>query len=231
MYKEMLRDLNVIDEVVIEVPDGKLVFKRVDDNKLRIIKTLRSFSKSTILNLNLEDSISLRPRQPSGNVINTQHILVKFSEPITLLPKSSVSLNIKLPIDLGIFVRGILVDTIPLSMVKYSLYGPSDFGELCRYVDRVIIDSTPKDFLGSLYITINSTYDDNLTVNKVVLPSEGLSIFVTKDDEVIFGDVNIKVISHNYVEVLTKSRTSLTRNELKYAGRAKELSYIMKFGV
>lgn len=226
----MFRDFKVVDDVIVDIPFGRILFNRVDLNYVKIVKTLNSSTSSKLINLSTNEFIRLRPKQPSGNTINTYYALVKFSEPITLLPKSSFVLNLKLPTDLGIYVKDSLVDTAPLSKVKYSLYGPSDIGDLCRYIDKGIVDSTPREFLGSMYLTVNSVSDDTINMSKVVIPIDGLAIFVTSEGEIFFNDVSVRATSQNHFEVSTRSNASQLHGEITYSSKVKESTYVMRYG-
>lgn len=227
----MFGDFKIFDEFEINLLNGKVVFKRINSGHLRIVKSINSSITSKVINLTVDEFISLRPKQPSGNMIKVNYLMIRFSEPLTLLPKTSTSVNLQLPTDLGVFVGDVLVDSIPLSKVKYALYGPSDIGDLCRYISKEVVDSTPKEFLGSMNVSITSTYADNLSISRVVIPVEGLAVFVLHDNEIRFNNVEVRCLSPLHVEVSTDSKTSLTPSEIRYGGRAEKSSYTMRFGV
>lgn len=227
----MFEDLKVVDEVRIDLTSSSIIFKRIDNEHLRIIKSVNSLVSSKIVNLSVEEAISLRPVQPLGNMTNVNYLMVRFPEPITILPKSSTYLNLKIPTNLGVFVGDTLIDFIPLSKVKYALYGPSDLGDLCRYVDERVVNSTPKEFLGDMSISITSAYDGSLNFSKVVIPIEGMMVLLLHNGQIKFNEVSIRCVSPHHVEVFTRIKIPLPLNEVRYSSKAKESSYIMRFGV
>lgn len=227
----MFEDLKVIDEVRIELTSSSVIFKRTDSGHLRITKSVNSLVSSKIVNLSVEEAISLRPIQPLGNITNVNYLMVKFPEPITLLPKSSTHLNLKIPTNLGVFVGDTLIDFVPLGRVKYALYGPSDLGDLCRYVDEKVVNSTPKEFLGDMSINITSAYDGSLNFSRVVIPIEGIMVLLLYNDQIKFNEVSVRCVSPNHVEVFTRIKIPLPSDEVRYSSRAKDSSYIMRFGV
>ncbi len=224
-------DFKVVDEVEVALPYGKIMFKRIDESYLRIIKTVNASVSSKLVSLGFNELVSLRPKQPSGNVIEANYLMVKFPEPLTLLPRSSISFSLQLPVDLGVYIGSTLVDSAPVSKVKYALYGPSDLGDLCRYVDKNIVNSTPKEFLGDVTINITSAHDGNLSVTKVVVPLDGLVVFVLSDDRLRFNEVSVRCLSQQHAEVSTSAKAPIPLNEIKYMGKAKESSYVMRHGV
>ncbi len=227
----MYYDYRVVDEEVVDLPNGRLVFKRVSKDLLRINKDVNGYKVSKVLSVGEEYTLSLRPIPPSGISINVDYILIKFLEPITLIPKSSATLEIKIPVDLGVYVGNSLVDIIPLSKVKYALYGPSDLGVLCRYVDQGIISAVNPKVLGSIKIVINSVLDSVLSVGRVVIPINGLITYLTYDDEVFFNVVEARVTDKNRVEVYTKDKPSVSEGvRLRYQSSGTELTYVMLYG-
>jgi len=227
----MYYDYRVVDEEIVDLPNGRLVFKRVSKDLLRITKDVNGYKVSKVLSVGRDYTLSLRPIPPSGISLNVDYILIKFSEPITLIPKSSAMLEIKIPPDLGVFVGNSLVDSIPLSKVKYALYGPPDLGVLCRYVDQGIINTVSPKTLGSIKIIINSVLNTMLSVGRIVIPINGLITYLTYDDEVFFNVVEVRVTDKNRIEVYTKDKPSVGEEvKFRYRSNGEESTYVMMYG-
>jgi hypothetical protein len=227
----MYYDYRVVNEEVVDLPNGRLVFKRVSKDLLRITKDVNGYKASKVLNVREDSTLSLRPLPPSGTSINVDYILIKFSEPITLIPKSSMTLEVKIPVDLGVYVGNSLADSVPLSKVKYALYGPPDLGVLCRYIDQGITNTVSPKVLGSINIIVNSVLDTVLSVSRVVIPINGLITYLTYDDEIFFNVVEVRVTDKNRIEVYTKDKPSVSREvRFKYRSSGKELTYVMMYG-
>lgn len=227
----MYYDYRVVNEEVVDLPNGRLVFKRVSKDLLRITKDVNGYRASKVLNVGEDSTLSLRPLPPSGISINVDYILIKFSEPITLTPESSMTLEVKIPVDLGVYVGNPLVDSVPLSKVKYALYGPPDLGVLCRYIDQGIINTVSPKVLGSINMIVNSVLDTVLNVSRVVIPINGLITYLTYDDEIFFNVVEVRVADKNRIEVYTKDKPSVSEEvKFKYRSSGKELTYVMMYG-
>jgi hypothetical protein len=227
----MYYDYRVVNEEVVDLPNGRLVFKRVSKDLLRITKDVNGYKASKVLNVREDSTLSLRPLPPSGISINVDYILIKFSEPITLIPKSSMTLEVKIPVDLGVYVGNSLADSVPLSKVKYALYGPPDLGVLCRYIDQGITNTVSPKVLGSINMIVNSVLDTVLSVSRVVIPINGLITYLTYDDEIFFNVVEVRATDKNRIEVYTKGKPSVSREvRFKYRSSGKELTYVMMYG-
>ncbi|MEM4035903.1 MAG: DUF432 domain-containing protein [Fervidicoccaceae archaeon] len=229
----MYGDFEVSRELEVPLPGGRLIVERIDEESVRLVKELRSSKATRVLSLGARESLSLRPLPPLGGPLEVTCVLFKLPEPLLLLPGARVTLTLAMPADLGIYARGVLVDSVPLTRVKYALYGPSDLGEVCRYVDRGVAESAPSWAAGEISVRIRSLSSSRLEVSRVVIPALGLAASVTEGGEVTFNDVEVEASSVVYAEVRTKTLSSLAERagRLRYAGEGREVLYVMRYGL
>mgnify|MGYP001626182189 CR=1 FL=1 len=224
-------DFTVDVEEVISLPKGRLVFSRINDSMIRIVFNGDLQIPPKTVGVSRNSSISLRPIPPSGNLLKVDYLFIKLNEPVTVLPKESVEIYFKLPVDIGVYVNNYLIHTVPTVKVKYALYGPPDLGHLCRYVDGGLINSVPDNLLGITKLVINNQSSDVGTVGKVVAPLNGLQIYLTASNDLIFNTIYVRLADSLHAEVTTKLIPSKHVENLKYLFKGIESAYVMKYGV
>lgn len=228
VYKDLILD----EGVSVDLLFGRLMLSRISDGLVRIEFTgLVNVQPKVIGSVSKGVTINLRPTPPLGNLIKVNYLLINLKEPITILPKESIEFFIDLPVNLGVYINSYLVYSIPTIRVKYALYGPSDLGDLCRYVDLVQIKNLQKYFIGSVKVIINNNLNNDVNVSKIVCPLNGLQIYLTEDDEPIYNWILIKVNSLSHVEVCTRLIPSRDVPKLKYIFKGVEITYVMKYGI
>lgn len=226
------RDLVLNEEVSVDLPLGKLILSRVNDNLIKMEFTgLINIRPKLIGGVNKDVMISLRPTPPLGNVIKVNYLLISLRDPITVLPRESIEFFIDLPVDLGVHINDHLTYSVPTIKVKYALYGPSDLGDLCRYVNLTQIKDLQKYFVGRAKVIISNNSNSDVSMSKIVCPISGLQIYLTEDDEPVYNWVLVKVNSLNYVEVYTRLTPSKDVIKPKYVFKGIEATYVMKYGI
>lgn len=224
-------DFTIDMEETIQLPKGKLVFSRVSDDLVRIVFNGDLQISPKTVGISRTSLVSLRPIPPSGNLLKVNYLFIKLSEPVTVLPKESINVYFKLPIDVGIYVGNYLVCSLPTVKVKYALYGPPDLGDLCRYIDGVLINSVPDNLLGIIKLVINNQYNEAGTIGKVVVPLNGLQIYLTTSNDLVFNSIYVKLTDLIHAEVSTKLVPSKYVENLKYIFKGTESMYVMKYGI
>lgn len=225
-------DLVLNEEVSVDLPLGRLILSRVNDNLIKIEFTgLVNVRPKLVGGVSKDVKVSLRPTPPSGNMIKVNYLFISFKEPITVLPRESVDFFIDLPVDLGIHINDYLTYSVPTIRVKYALYGPSDLGDLCRYVNLTQIKDLQRRFVGTAKVVITNNSSGDVSISKVVCPLSGLQIYLTKDDEPVYNWILVKVNSLSHVEVYTRLSPSKDVVNPKYIFKGIEAAYVMKYGI
>ncbi|MCS7128720.1 MAG: DUF432 domain-containing protein [Sulfolobales archaeon] len=224
-----LKELKVVNELYIDLHKIKVFFKRIDENIVELTKLVNGVSaESKLVNIPYDGVVVLKPVPPSYAPIEVKCLLIKLEKPVYMKPYGVTRVSIKLPIDVVIETSGTVIDTISLSRVKLSLYGPPDFGELTRYIDSTIVNEVPQELLGSMTLYIENKSSEPTTLSKVVIPLSGLAVSISDEGEFLFNDVTA-TLNRGLIEVAVH-REATTAAKVKFLVMGKDYTYVMKFG-
>jgi len=225
------RDLVVDGEELIHTPTYNLVFKRVSNDLIRLIKFKDDVQiSSKLINISRGSVVRLRPIPPMAGNISVKSVLLILPESITLLPKSSAELLLKIPVDLGVYVGDSLVDATPLCRVKYALYGPPDLGELCRYFNDEIVSSAQPYAVGLAKVSVNNSLNSVASLSKLVLPLEGMAVYLLNSNSVILNEFAVTILNYGLAEVVTGLKPSINNVRISYSTEARRVTYVMRYG-
>ncbi|MEM2253606.1 MAG: DUF432 domain-containing protein [Desulfurococcaceae archaeon] len=223
------KELKIIDELQIDLRKFKVFLKRINESLVELTKVINEVrAESKLINIPYDGGVVLKPMPPLYAPVEVKCLLIKLEKPVYMKPYGATRVLIKLPIDVVIETGGVVVDTLPLSTVKLSLYGPPDFGELARYIDSTIINEVPQELLGLMTLYIENKSGEPTTLSKVVIPLSGLAVSVSDDGEFFFNDV-MATISRGLVEVNVRKEIT-TVAKIKFLVMGKDYTYVMKFG-
>lgn len=228
----LFRELTVKANEEIDFGVFKLVLHRLSEDLVTIDRYVGNEHVSSInVSLSIDEKVRLFPLPPKGGSLKTKYLYLSLQhKPVFISPKKTVSLLSSIPLDLGVFVEKELVDIIPLCKVKYALYGPSDLGVLCRYIDHRVISSCRKEFLGDVRIRISNATDAKTRVSKIVVPLESISTFLLDDGSVCFNEIYMTIKNHEVAEITTGLAPSSDEKNVVFSSSYSTRQYIMRYG-
>lgn len=223
------KELKIVDELQIDLRKFKVFLKRINESLVELTKVINDVeAESKLINIPHDGGVVFKPMPPFYAPVEVKCLLIKLEKPVYMKPYGATRVLTKLPIDVVIEAEGVVVDTIPLSRVKLSLYGPPDFGELTRYIDSAIVNEVPPELLGLMTLYIENKSSEPTTLSKVVIPLSGLAVSISDDGEFFFNDVTA-TINRGLVEV-TVHKEVTTVAKIKFLVMGKDHTYVMKFG-
>jgi len=194
-----LEDLNVVD-----IGGYSLSISRTSQSSYRLLLRYGGTEVSLgYLGLSSARSVELVPHPPVGGRISVMYLMVRLGEGITVPPGESVTMVTQVPVDIGIYVRGALVKVVP-TRVKYALYGPSDMGELCRYVSEALVNGLHRCLRAPLRVSLSNASRSTVNVSRVVVPLRGLGLYLNEEGAPVLTSVRVSVRSQTYAEVVTE---------------------------
>jgi len=221
-----------MDSTVVDVGGYSLSISKLSQSIYRL--SLR-YGDSEVplgyLGLSSARSVELAPHPPVGGRVSVRYLMVRLGEGITVPPGESVNVVAQIPVDIGIYVRGTLARVVP-TRVKYALYGPSDMGELCRYVSEGLVNGLHRCLRAPLRISLSNASRSTVSVSRVVVPLGGLGLYLNGERAPVLTSVRVSVRSQAYAEVVTE----LTPSEegggfTKLVLPPSQESYAMIYGV
>lgn len=228
----MLREFKVVDKVDVDLKVARLTFERINADLIKLtIVDENGIPTSLNVSAGVDEVVSLKPVPPAGFKVSVDNLMIKFSDVVTLLPNRTASISLRIPADLGVYVNGVQISKVPLSRVKYALYGPPDLGVLCRFVSDEIVAKSLPQALGVIKLVVSNAYKESIRVGKVVLPLEGLGIYVTEENAIVFNSINVNVSDPNYAEVVTDVNPSLNNVGFKQSFEGRRVRYVMLYGL
>lgn len=148
--------------------------------------------------------ILIHPVEPLNLPKNiSSYLLILFTTPIMVNPKSSRTVFIKFPIEIGIFLAAKnkyeSIDIITLKNPKYTLYGDPRSGVICRYFESEVYSVFPSTDTykeGVIEFKIKNSSSEWMAVNQTVLSGYGMKIYFNKKKIVMLAKMDIQS-SHN----------------------------------
>ena len=220
------------DSTVVDIGSYSLRITRASQS---VYKLLLRYSSTEVslgyLGLSSARSVEIAPYPPVGGRVSVRYLMVRFSESIAVPPGESVAAVVQVPVDLGIYVGRTLVRVVPIR-VKYALYGPSDMGELCRYVSEALVDGLHRCLRAPLRISLSNVSRSTVSISRVVIPLEGLGLYLDGERAPVLTSVRASVRSQAHADVVTE----LTPSEevegfTKLVVPPSQESYAMIYGV
>ncbi len=172
-------------KLIFKKVNGKhLLYRRIGDGDVIVEKIVYGFEKIMF--------IPMYPVLTPKYITN--YVLVEFETPIHIAPTDTTSSYIELPVDIAVYVYRdrvfTIIDVIPYTYPKYTLYGDPFNGHIARYYRTPIYHSTTTGSEESIYHTITSRLGRALvrilfrnrtgewvTVSRVLLDMSPLKIF------------------------------------------------------
>ncbi len=228
----LFRELTVRAIEEIDFGVFRLVLHRLSEDLVTIDRYIGTEHVSSInVSLSPDEKIRLLPLPPKGGSLKARCLYLSLQhKPVVISPKKTVTLFLSIPFDLGVFVEKEIVDIIPLCKVKYALYGPSDLGVLCRYIDHRVIGTCKERFLGDVKIKISNATDSKARVSKIVVPLESISAFLSDDGSVCFNEFYMIIKNHESAEVSTGLTPSKDMKNIVFSSSFNIRQYIMRYG-
>lgn len=221
----------LIDKLEFDLPQGTLIVERTSENAVRITKITGKTTSSKLILAPVDVPIVFRAIPPIGGTLNTNCVYASLPEPITLTQGIRSQYDLKLPVDLGVFLGSDLVDIIPLGKIKYALYGPPDIGDLCRYSDLSVLESYGKYVARArVYFKVQSNVKTE--ISRLVVPVKDASVYLTEENEMYFSDIEVLVLSPLHIEIRVGADTSyILLGKMISLFKGSGGSYVMKHGV
>ncbi|MEM3993048.1 MAG: DUF432 domain-containing protein [Desulfurococcaceae archaeon] len=195
------------ERIELNLPRGALVVEKISENIVRITKIINGASTSKLISTQTDSFITLKAIPPIGGSLSTNCIYATLPEPVTLTQGTRLQYDLKLPVDLGIFIGGDLVDVVPLGKVKYALYGPPDIGDICRYSDLSVINSY-NEYIARAKVIFKTLSNVKTEISRLVIPIKEASVYLTEENEMYFSDIEVTVLSPLHVEIRVGVDTS-----------------------
>jgi hypothetical protein len=155
--------------------------------------------KQLLSNLN---SVWLQPVEPLNFPKEmTEHLLIEFSQAISIAPNFTDMIYLTFPIEIGVFLpqgkEWQKLDVFSLPQSKFTLYGDPANGMICKYWSSSIHETIPAvDYMneGVLKLEIINQSDDWQEVRKTILKADGMKIFY--DEKIVCMQARMKIISN-----------------------------------
>ena len=134
-----------------------------------------------------EGRVIINPVEPINLPTEVTGMLEFHFMPVTMRPNSRITICLKFPVEIGVFVGAddnyTLLDVFSLARPKYSLYGTPEKGVITRHVEcEVYEDAPPTNPLeeGVLFLTLRNSGRDWIEVTRAVFESSALRLFYDK---------------------------------------------------
>ncbi len=143
------------------------------------------------------EEVVVRPHPPV-NVPSrvSDYLMIRMME--RLIPLDGQELWISAPYDLGVSLNGKIVGFLSPFRVKYSLYGPTTEGIVCRYHEGPTSDAPPSGIDAKVKVIFKVR--NPREVDRIVIPVNELDIFF-KDGILYYEVVEVTVGDDLYVEL------------------------------
>lgn len=176
--------------------------------------------------------LDLKPHPPRGWRVQVKRALVRLKEPVNMLKDSQVTVELELPVDIGVYVNSTLAGVLPVGRVKYAIYGTPDLGDPCRFVNPGILEELPPRLRGRILVSISSKFEENsIQISRIVVPTLGLGSYLSPGEKPVFSGVSLEVYSRSTGMVRARGDLAPPDTPLEEVLPLQpESFYIMRFG-
>ncbi|KQC04206.1 MAG: hypothetical protein APR53_03575 [Methanoculleus sp. SDB] len=186
-----------------------------------------------------EGRIIVNPVEPLNLPSEITNLLEIEFDSLLIEPFGKKEIYLTFPIEIGVFIAAKkniqVLDIFSFSPPKYSLYGPSNGGDITRWWHSDVFDSIPdvnRDLQGVMQLTIDNTHREWIEVSRAVFEGYGMKIY--------FGDIvsmvaRLKIINRRLAEtefydtpltdVQSKALELYTARELHVVKRTYEMDW------
>ncbi|KAF6242634.1 hypothetical protein C6988_08190 [Nitrosopumilus sp. b1] len=235
----------VDSDIDIKLPRTKIQFKKLDngfayfreDSEQNTIEKSIPSMKSIQVTIAPVLPINLPAKKTNGL------IFLRLDKQILVTPESNVEISIKVPIEIGIFIKSELsadmLDVITCEPMhsRFGLYGVPDGGNLCMYSKvSQIYDKYPEPYVwAKMRITIKNELKQGVKIGKFVFPITAHKVYYKqKSTEVHIDDLTARVysdISGENMELMkTVFETAGEDWQVSDAGTDSSASFVMDKG-
>jgi hypothetical protein len=215
---------------------------RKEDTKIIYDRSFGEDKKELVL-LTTANNIVVHPIEPVNTPEHlTPYLLIEFSQEVMVEPKTNRRIYLKFPLEIGVFIYGEkgteLIDAVTFTKQKFTLYGDTRIGELCKYWKSDIYSKLPDTKTlheGVIELTISNPTGKWIPIKQAVFNAYGMQLFFNEKL------VSIKTVMKLQSEVVAETEvlpepviTGMTRAiELYTAFRAPVLhkKFVMECGL
>ncbi len=226
------RGFEVSGEEIVDLGPASLVLTRVGPDMVRVVLR-RGGSEAVHGDLCVREgaSVTVAPHPPTGGPASVDCLLVRFPESVFIPPGGTVRLDLTVPVDVGLYVRGSLAAVVPVR-VKYALYGPPDLGDLCRYSSQELVHDLGPCLRPTLRVRLSNESGTAVRVSRTVVPLRGLGVYLTSERLPLVTSARMVVRSQSYAEVTTELLPSLDVEGVSALVVAPSVvTYVMRYGL
>lgn len=168
-------------------------------------------------------------------------LLLRLAKPLIVAPSSTVTIYVKAPINVGIYVveKEVqrLIDSFNPTPYKYALYGPTSNGIICRFYRTDIFSKIPyAEFWEAITkITIENETESFAEIKNVVYPLLNADVYIDNDGRAYIEAARLQIFRDNAGAVYLENEPPLA-GLIKCPKQFGELQekvakFIMEFGL
>jgi len=213
---------SIKDDLSFQIKDHSIHLEKIGSNSYlyQRKKDDQIISERTIFFQSPEEELAIYPTRPiSQPQPLSHHILIKIDPPIVIPPRTNVTHNLLMPIEIGVFTtHGVtnnhLIDSFSLSNPKYALYGLPETGYICRYYkSNSRLNTKAEKYLEALIIMkFENSLDEWASVQKIVMDAYMVDFYL-KEDDVYLEDSNMVIENGNIASVYLNNKPPIPNLE------------------
>lgn len=189
-----------------------------------------------------EGKVIINPVEPVNLPKEVTGMLEFHFPPVTMSPGSTITLYLKFPVEIGVFVGDnenyTLIDVFSRAKAKYSLYGTPEKGFITRHVESEVYDSAPpSDPLeeGVMTLSLKNSSRDWIEVSRAVFEVSTMRLFYG-NTVVMTGEMEIisRLIAITRISAIPPGQgmnTALRVYPTKKSLIPEKLFFMMEYGV
>lgn len=213
---------SIKDDLFFQFKDNSIKLERTDSNSYlyQRIKNEKIISEHKILFQSSEDELAIYPARPITQPQPiSHHILIRIDPPVVIPPRASVTHNLLMPIEIGVFTtsgtsNNYLIDSFSLLNPKFALYGLPESGYICRYYKSNSGEkiNAEKYLEASIIMRFENSLDDWISIQKIVMDAYMIDFYL-KGDDVYLEDSNMVIENGNIASVYLNNKPPIPKLE------------------
>jgi len=214
----------------ISYGEYRLVFEPLNAHEIVYRRVRRGQIERELLVALGANRLLVLPIAPMPGPIDTGLLMLRLRPPIALGEGAKLSITVRIPLGVGVFLGDRRLDAFSLAPPKYAVYGSPMDGALCRYIELDLRGEERSSLEGYAELRFVNNVGSPVRVSRIVVPSEGLWPYMDLEGEVYFAGVAFNAVDERSAEVVGGLEPPAPSTRPVLGKKPRITTFVMRYG-